>query len=51
MRVPYLLACWLVLGCLLVSDEVHDLYLYEYVVGAEVGQWTSGSFETAPRVP
>ena len=34
-RVPYLLACWLVLGCLLVSDEVHDLYLYEYVMGAE----------------
>ena len=34
-RVPYLLACWLVLGCLLVSDEVRNLYLYEYVVGAE----------------
>ena len=35
MRVPYLLACWLVLGCLLVSDEVRNLYLYEYVIGAE----------------
>ena len=35
MRVPYLLACWLVLGCLLVSDEVRDLFLYEYTVGAE----------------
>ena len=34
-RVPYLLACWLVLGCLLVSDEVRNLYLYEYVIGAE----------------
>ena len=34
-RVPYLLACWLVLGCLLVSDEVRDLYLFEHVVGAE----------------
>ena len=35
MRVPYLLACWLVLSCLLVSDEVRNLYLYEYVIGAE----------------
>ena len=35
MRVPYLLACWLVLGCLLVSDEVRDLFLYEHTVGAE----------------
>ena len=34
-REPYLLACWLVLGCLLVSDEVRSLYLYEYVIGAE----------------
>ena len=34
-RVPYLLACWLVLGCLLVSDEVRNLYLYEHVIGAE----------------
>ena len=34
-RVPYLLACWLVLGCLIVSDEVRSLYLYEYVIGAE----------------
>ena len=33
-RLPYLLVCWLVLGCLIVSDEVRELYVYEHVVGA-----------------
>ena len=33
-RMPYLLVCWLVLGCLCVTDEVRELFVYEHVVGA-----------------
>ena len=50
MRVPYLLACWLVLGCLLVSDEVRDLFLYEHTVGAErIGEALEESGQSARR--
>ena len=32
---PFLLALWLVLGCLLPAEDMLGLYVYEYVVGAE----------------
>ena len=34
-RLPYVLAMWLVLGMLTVSDEVASLYVYEYMVSPE----------------
>ena len=34
-RLSFLLALWLVLGCLLPSEDVLALLVYEYVVGAE----------------
>ena len=34
-RLPYLLAVWLVLGCLTITDEVADLLVYKFMVGAE----------------
>ena len=34
-RLPFALALWLVLGCLLPSEDVLALLVYEYVVGAE----------------
>ena len=34
-RFPFALALWLVLGCLLPSEDVLALLVYEYVVGAE----------------
>ena len=34
-RLPFLLALWLVLGCLTISDAVGPLFVYEYIVGAE----------------
>ena len=34
-RLPLVLALWLVLGCLVPSQDVVDLYVYQYMVGAE----------------
>ena len=34
-RLPFLLALWLVLGCLTITDDVAILCVYEYMVGAE----------------
>ena len=34
-RLPYLLAVWLVVGCLTITDEVKDLLVCKYMVGAE----------------
>ena len=34
-RLPFLLALWLVLGCLVPSDDVVDLFVFHYIVGAE----------------
>ena len=34
-RLPLLLALWLVLGCLVPADDIVDLYVYQYMVGAE----------------
>ena len=34
-RLPLLLAMWLVLGCLLPAEDMLDLFVYEYIVGAE----------------
>ena len=34
-RLPLLLALWLVLGCLVPADDVVDLYVFHYIVGAE----------------
>ena len=34
-RLPLLLALWLVLGCLVPAEDIVDLYVYQYMVGAE----------------
>ena len=34
-RLPYLLALWLVLGCLVPSEDVLALFVYQHMVGAE----------------
>ena len=34
-RLPFALVSWLVLGTLIITDEVADLFIYMYVVGAE----------------
>ena len=34
-RLPFLLALWLVLGCLVPSDDMVDLFVFHYIVGAE----------------
>ena len=34
-RLPFVLALWLVLGCLLPAEDMLDLFVYEYIVGAE----------------
>ena len=34
-RLPYLLAVWLVVGCLTITDEVAELFVFMYMVGAE----------------
>ena len=34
-RLPFLLALWLILGCLTITDDVAILCVYEYMVGAE----------------
>ena len=34
-RLPYLLALWLVLGCLVPDDDMVDLFIFHYIVGAE----------------
>jgi len=34
-RLPFLLALWLILGCLTITNDVAILCVYEYMVGAE----------------
>ena len=34
-RMPFLLALWLVLGCLVPAEDVLGLLVYEHIVGAE----------------
>ena len=34
-RVPFLFATWLILGCLVPNDEVAPLLIYQYIMGAE----------------
>ena len=34
-RLPFLLALWLVLGCLVPSEDLLDLFIYQHIVGAE----------------
>ena len=34
-RLPFLLATWLILGTITVTDEVRAFFIYQYVVGAE----------------
>ena len=52
-RLPFLLALWLVLGCLTITDYVATLCVYEYMVGAErLGAaldalFTGGQLDTA----
>ena len=41
-RLPFLLALWLVLGCLTPAEDVLGLLVYEYIVGALVGNTPSG---------
>ena len=33
-RVPFMFVLWLVLGCLVASEEVAEVYVYMYIVGA-----------------
>ena len=34
-RLPYMLVVWLVVGCLTITDEVAELFVFMYMVGAE----------------
>ena len=34
-RLPFLLATWLILGTITVTDEVRAFFIYQYAVGAE----------------